>query len=44
VDVDQLDDEALLRLLGAVVLQWWRDCDDPDGLAEFLGVPVDVVV
>lgn len=44
---EQLDDEALLRLLSAVVLQWWRECRDWDelhGLAAFLEVPVDVVV
>ena len=40
----QLDDEALLRLLSAVVLHWWRECDDPQEVAAFLDVPVDVVV
>jgi hypothetical protein len=40
----QLDDEALLRLLSAVVLHWWRECDEPGELAAFLDVPVDVVV
>lgn len=41
--VDRLDDEACLRLLAAVVLNWWRDGQDLDGLAEFLDVPVDDV-
>lgn len=40
----QLDDEALLRLLSAVVLHWWRECDEPGELAAFLEMPVDVVV
>ena len=39
-----MDDEALLMLLGAVVLLWWRDGDDLHELAEFLGVPVDEVM
>lgn len=34
-----LNDEACLRLLAAVVLQWWRDAEQLDDLAEFLGVP-----
>ena len=39
----QLDYEAALRLLSAVVLQWWRECEDPCELAVFLEIPVDVV-
>jgi len=38
----QLDDEACLRLLAAVVLQWWREADrigESQELASFLGVP-----
>lgn len=41
---DQLDDEGCMRLLAAVTLQWWRDCDEPGELAKFLEMPVDAVV
>ena len=40
----QLDDEACLRLLSAVVLHWWRECAEPDELARFLDAPVETVV
>lgn len=39
---DHLDDEGCLRLLAAVVLQWWREADqmgESHELASFLGVP-----
>lgn len=42
----ELNDEGCLRLLAAVVLQWWREADradEHDDLAEFLGVPSDEV-
>ena len=41
-----LNDEGCLRLLAAVVLQWWRDAErvgEHDELAAFLGVPSDEV-
>lgn len=42
----QLNDEACLRLLAAVVLQWWREADrvgEHDELAAFLGMDEDEV-
>ena len=43
MDQQELDDEACLRLLSAVVLQWWRDGHDLDLLAWFLEIDVDEV-
>lgn len=42
----ELNDDGCLRLLAAVVLQWWRDAErvgEHDELATFLGVPSDAV-
>lgn len=41
-----LDDEGCMKLLVAVVLQWWREAEklgDADALADFLGVPDEQV-
>jgi len=41
-----LNEEGCMRLLAAVVLQWWREAerlDEADELADFLGVPDDHV-
>lgn len=41
-----LNDDGCLRLLTAVVLQWWREADqdgDAAALAGFLGISVDEI-
>lgn len=41
-----LNDDGCLRLLAAVVLQWWREAEqvgEHDDLAEFLGMDEDEV-
>lgn len=44
--VQPLNDDGCLRLLAAVVLQWWREAEqvgEHDDLAAFLGLPEDEV-
>ena len=38
-----LNEDGCMRLLSAVVLQWWREADDLEDLAYFLDVPDDQV-